>query len=305
MRALLAYDASAGAQTAASLVLATRWPSGSAIHVVAVFQPSAAVVPLQPLAPAPAAISPEVEAQIVAYLDEQVGGLIERLRSAGTEATGRVVRGRPATVLTEEAQRAGADLIVGGSRGHGRIASLVLGSVSAEMVDVAPCPVLIARRPTLRRVLFATDASASAREAEDVLGRWPIFEATPIRVISVAEVVRPWHTGIAPTMYGQVMEAYEQSLEAARREQGAVARDTAGRLMAVGRTVDFAVGAGDAAAAIVEEAATWDADLVVLGSRGLTGLSRLVLGSVARNVLQGTGASVLIVRRREPGGEDR
>jgi nucleotide-binding universal stress UspA family protein len=34
----------------------------------------------------------------------------------------------------------------------------------------------------------------------------------------------------------------------------------------------------------------------VLGSRGLTGLSRFVLGSVARNVLQGSESSVLIVR---------
>ena len=52
---------------------------------------------------------------------------------------------------------------------------------------------------------------------------------------------------------------------------------------------------GDAAAEIVEEASAWPADLVVLGSRGLTGLSRFVLGSVARNVLQSTEGSVLIV----------
>jgi nucleotide-binding universal stress UspA family protein len=53
---------------------------------------------------------------------------------------------------------------------------------------------------------------------------------------------------------------------------------------------------GDAAAEIVEEASSWPADLVVLGSRGLTGLTRIVLGSVARNVLQGSQSSVLVVR---------
>jgi nucleotide-binding universal stress UspA family protein len=37
------------------------------------------------------------------------------------------------------------------------------------------------------------------------------------------------------------------------------------------------------------------ADLVVVGSRGLTGLPRLVLGSVARNVLYHAPCSVLIV----------
>jgi nucleotide-binding universal stress UspA family protein len=54
---------------------------------------------------------------------------------------------------------------------------------------------------------------------------------------------------------------------------------------------------GDPAAEIIDEAIDWRADVVVLGSRGHTGLTRLVLGSVARNVLQGSRSSVLIVRR--------
>jgi nucleotide-binding universal stress UspA family protein len=70
-----------------------------------------------------------------------------------------------------------------------------------------------------------------------------------------------------------------------------------------GRTVDATVRVGDAAAEILEEASSWQADLVVLGSRGLTGLSRLLLGSVARNALQGAESSVLIVRdTTEPAG---
>ena len=61
-------------------------------------------------------------------------------------------------------------------------------------------------------------------------------------------------------------------------------------------TADATLRVGDAAAEIIEEASSWGADLLVLGSRGLTGLSRLVLGSVARNVLQGSDRSVLVVR---------
>jgi nucleotide-binding universal stress UspA family protein len=296
MRVVLAYDASAGAETAAALVLAARWPSGSVIRVVAVIQPSPALVSAMALAPAPFLVSPEVAAQISEFLEDQVGQVVERLRSGGIDASGHVLRGRPATILADEAQTLEAELIVAGSRGHGPIASLVLGSVSAELVDLAPCPVLVARRPTVERVLFATDASPAARAAEDVLTRWPIFDQVSVRVISVAEVVRPWHTGLAPTMYGQVVEAYEKDLAAVKREQEAVAAAAGGRLGAAGRTVDATVRVGDAAAMIVDEAASWNADLVVLGSRGLTGFSRLLLGSVARNVLQGTQSSVLIVR---------
>jgi nucleotide-binding universal stress UspA family protein len=59
---------------------------------------------------------------------------------------------------------------------------------------------------------------------------------------------------------------------------------------------------GDAAAEIVAEAESWGADLVVMGSRGRTGLTRILLGSVARNVLQGSRSSVLIVRDRSRDG---
>jgi hypothetical protein len=52
---------------------------------------------------------------------------------------------------------------------------------------------------------------------------------------------------------------------------------------------------GDAAGEIVAVAERRGADLIVLGSRGRTGLTRLLLGSVARNVLSGSTASVLIV----------
>jgi nucleotide-binding universal stress UspA family protein len=53
---------------------------------------------------------------------------------------------------------------------------------------------------------------------------------------------------------------------------------------------------GDPAAEIIAGAEASGADLIVLGSRGLTGLTRLLLGSVARNVLSGSTASVLVVR---------
>ena len=296
MRALLAYDASPGAEEAVSLLTTMPWPSGSAVRVVTVVEPSAAMVPAAPFVPARLVASPEIEAQILDYLESELARVLGLPRASGLDADGEVLRGRPATILVDEANRFAADLIVAGSRGHGPIASLVLGSVSAELVDHAACPVLVARRTAAQRVLFASDGSLSASDAEEVLARWPIFDGATMRVVSVAEVVRPWHTGLAPTMYRQVVDAYGKDLEAAKSEHEAVARGAAGRLEAAGRTVDAKVRVGDAAAEIIEEASSWQADLIVLGSRGLTGLSRLLLGSVARNVLQGTEGSVLIVR---------
>ncbi|HET8784464.1 MAG TPA: universal stress protein [Candidatus Limnocylindrales bacterium] len=295
MRVLLGYDGSAGAEQAVALLLSLRWPAGTTVRVISALEPTSALVPA-PLPGAGLVMSPDIEAEIRRVLESDVENVVDRLGQAGLDAAGAVLYGRPATVLADEARDVGADLIVVGSRGHGPIASLVLGSVSAELVDHAPSPVLVVRRTTADRVLFATDGSPSALGAERLLTTWPIFESAAIRVVSVADVPRPWHTGVAPTMVMQVTDAYAKDLERAKHDHEALARETSARLEAADRRVDSTLRVGDAAAEIVEEAAAWSADLVVLGSRGLTGVSRFVLGSVARNVLQGTQSSVLIVR---------
>lgn len=68
------------------------------------------------------------------------------------------------------------------------------------------------------------------------------------------------------------------------------------RLSAVGVATEAVVRSGDAAQEIVQAAAERGADLIVTGSRRRRGIDRLFLGSVARNVLQHAGVSVLIVR---------
>jgi nucleotide-binding universal stress UspA family protein len=102
-------------------------------------------------------------------------------------------------------------------------------------------------------------------------------------------------------MYRQVVDAFAKDLDAAKVEHQTIADGASERLRAAGRSADASVRVGDAAAEILGEGATWDADVIVLGSRGRTGLSRILLGSVARNVLLSSDKSVFIVREREGG----
>jgi nucleotide-binding universal stress UspA family protein len=71
-----------------------------------------------------------------------------RLQAAGKGAgkiSSRVSRGDPAEEIIGAAEREKADLIVVGSRGHGRLAGLLLGSVAQKVLAHAGCPVLVVR----------------------------------------------------------------------------------------------------------------------------------------------------------------
>jgi nucleotide-binding universal stress UspA family protein len=88
----------------------------------------------------------DVRAVYAKDADAILAGALEAVESeTGGVEIARVVReGRPASVLTEEAES--ADLLVVGSRGRGGFKELLLGSVSHECAQRAPCPIVIVHR---------------------------------------------------------------------------------------------------------------------------------------------------------------
>ncbi|TMR10137.1 universal stress protein [Nonomuraea turkmeniaca] len=66
-----------------------------------------------------------------------------RARHPGVEVVAEVVHGHPVEVLKEAAAR--ADLLVVGSRGHGQLTGMIMGSISMALLHHAPCPLAIVR----------------------------------------------------------------------------------------------------------------------------------------------------------------
>ena len=291
MRVLIGYDGSAAAGQALAFVAGVTWPPASECRVAV-----ASGTPFATYAPGVVADAATLQAVYDAQAEEA-----EQLATAGVERLGRgdlaatweVGLGRPASAVLDVADRFAPDLLVVGSRGLGPLTSALLGSVSEELVDQAPCPVLVARRPALRRVLLADDGSPDAQAASTLLLRWPMFRACEVRVIGVAE--RP---DLPTTTAHAAKTAVRQVAMAAVATTDELVRTAADRLSRAGLRADAAVRQGDPAAEILAEAAAWSADLIVIGTRGQTGLTRLLHGSVARKVLEHARCSVLVERRR-------
>lgn len=286
MRVLIAFDGSRQAETALALARALAWPSGTTLRIVQVL--------------APLTLSSAAAAESLTRLDDAaraaLGDSATALARDGVTIDHEVLHGDVVDGLVSDAGRWKADLMISGSRGHGPIATTLLGSVALALTEHAPCPVLVARHPRCEGIVFAEDGSPSAAEARRLLLTWPVFAATAVRVVSVAHVVRALDSGIAPTMREEARRVHEEVERETRAEHERYAKDAADELRAKGRRVETEVRAGDPANELLAAASAAGADLIVMGTRGRGTMARLLLGSVARKILLHAPSSVLVVR---------
>lgn len=299
MTVVLATDGSESAETAIELVRGIGWPAGSVIHLVNAVETDNEVI-AGAWAPVVATEIEERLADQIADAEAAVAHAARALAETGVRVETAVLRGRPGSAIVDKAEAVGANVIVLGSRGHGTISTMLLGSVSAEVADHAHCPVLVARGPRLTRVILGADGSEFARTAEQVLSQWPIFDRAAIEVVSVANLGMPWTSSLALS----ASAASPEEMVDAGREVVVVfqrmAEEAAARLSAEGLRATPRVVEGDPAAELLRIAEHDQADLIVVGTHGRTGLRRLLAGSVARNVMLHAPCSVLVVREIRP-----
>ena len=297
MRILLAIDGSRSADVARDLVAAMPWPARTTFRIVSIAPRSANIA---------ASWTPETahEPEVDRYRDPvarvhavALADAERNLSLAHPDARIErfLLRGRPASLIVREARAFSADLIVVGHRGHGTIETMVLGSVSAEVVDHAPCAVLVARSSEPGPIVFADDGSPSARVAATVLESLPVAPGTPITVLTVTDTSFPYDTAASPALYNETMALHQEDRDEAEREGRAIAAALcsarAARLPDERRRAYRRSGSRNRGAheAVPDGPAR-------ARDAGNTGLKRLLLGSVARNVLLHAPCSVLIVR---------
>ena len=146
MKILLAVDGSQCSDAAVEEIARRPWPQGSEIKVLTAYE-----LPLPP-APEAWAIPPVYFEELDRAASDQARSVLERavsrLKSTmGSEAniTAAFAQGSPRSVILDEAERWGADLVVVGSHGYGAWQRFLLGSVSQSVVSHAKCSVEVVR----------------------------------------------------------------------------------------------------------------------------------------------------------------
>jgi nucleotide-binding universal stress UspA family protein len=142
------------------------------------------------------------------------------------------------------------------------------------------------------KILLAVDGSRFSDAAVEAVMRHAPPQDTEVRVLHVVEP--------PSLMVSREMRArdphFKELWQETEQQAEAMVRKAAEPLRAKGLRVSTAVEKGDPKSRIIDVAAKWNADLIVLGSHGRRGVERFLMGSVAENVTRYASCSVAVVR---------
>jgi nucleotide-binding universal stress UspA family protein len=289
-RILLATDGSAEANAALDVLRTLSLPSGTTISIFCAVQ-----LPVARSGNQPSPALKELVQFECSSCEAAVGAAARTLERDGLTVTVDV-REIPAVegILTKAGEQQ-VELVVLGAKGRSRLAGAVLGSISRAVALRSPVPVLLARPPRggLRSVILATDGSPRAKEAAGFLARLPLPSGAKVWVVHVR---RPYEPPASLAEYDQTFGAALAELRRQEEQAGqTVLASTPVQLGVSGSQVAQEVLVGDPGTELLRLAKDLQADLLVAGTRGVSGVDALLLGSVADRLLRDATCSVLLV----------
>jgi nucleotide-binding universal stress UspA family protein len=301
---LLAIDRSKDSKIAINLLQKLKFPSGSTLILLHVTTVDDEITPTESsqLAKKKSGDLGKPLRPVHSELDR----LEKRFASETLQVQSMIVNGIPGQEILSVIQKQKIDVAVLGSRGLSRISGLLLGSVSEWVLNDASCSVLVGR-PTARKaklssslkVLLATDGSPDAWKAVDVLKKLGL---PPGSTAMILHVIRKhvYETARFVDRAGKSQTEFAKSAKDLCGDRSSAGvrllKDTRDALASLSLNIEERIALGHETQEILKAARQKKADLVIMGSKGLTGLRRFLMGSVALMVSQHAPCSVLVVR---------
>jgi nucleotide-binding universal stress UspA family protein len=228
---------------------------------------------------------------LMASIERQGQELLDRVavqaERAGVSYTTLLKWGNVPETILQTAAEEDCELITVGSRVVTGLKRLVVGRTLNAVAAKAQCPVLIIKHPPApraglalwRRILVATGGSPWSDVAVD-------HALDLARTLDLAVCLLCVDAGRVRFSFPSATSEAKNTLALAEA-----------RAAAAGVTYEAHLGYGNIAETIREAATSWACDAIILGSRGLTGFKRLMLGSISNAVTAKTLLPVLIVKR--------
>ena len=146
------------------------------------------------------------------------------------------------------------------------------------------------------KILLALDESPCSRAAIDSVISTFRPEGSEVKILHVDEWPKDLPTSLAFTQGREGAHAVLAAHEERRHVIDGLVGDTRRRLEEAHFTVTTEIRSGDAREGILNSAAEWHPDVIVLGSHGRHGVERFLLGSVSESIVRHATCSVDVVR---------
>lgn len=300
MKLLLAIDDSVHSEKAVEALCHIEWLRGSELKLLNV------VKPMDYLLPFGTDDTEGKEAELTkarsAWLDQMSEKISSKLPAL--KMSHEVKFGDTRFVIINTAVADSAELIVMGSQGRTGVERFILGSVSCSVVEYAPCPVLIIKGEPeawgdFERIFVAFDGSAYSHDAID----WTIdHHWAPNTKVHIVMTLPEFDTADAQNVSqveSGVLKAQWTIINAKAMDMLKEAAEEIGRT--VGReNVTIEALPGDPRTELLKAATRFGANLIIMGSRGRTGLTKFLLGSVSLHMANHSTVPIVIVRRLAP-----
>lgn len=291
---LVPLDGSDVAEQALPVAASLARRAGAALHLVSVHEPVPTVVAGQA-----GLYGVNLEQECRDGLSEYLAKTVSAARRGRrVEIQGELVDGKAAQALADYVDHHGIGLVVMTTHARQGLARWLLGSVAAGLLRRLSVPVLLLHPaetpPAVRfhRILIALDGDIEDPVLEPAIALAALGAKTEFVLIRIVCTPIPVITGLAssPTHFG--IRPPEPSAEAAASRY---LEQVADRLRAGGWSVMCrVVEARDIAESVIGLAHSVGADCIAVGTHGATGVDRLLVGSVAENIVRQSELPVLV-----------
>lgn len=214
------------------------------------------------------------------------------------KVTVSVLKGNVTSTLLDYADKSGVDLIVTGTKGHGVLEEMLVGSVTNKLVSLSKLPILVvkdqheATKTTLNKIAVAYDGSSYCKAALALaldMAKSAKASVVAVKVIDSLEISRIYSKAESGSMtkmleqdpVNQAMIAEAQAIAAAK-----------------GMTLSVELLIGDSVTAtLLDYVDKNGVNMIVAGTLGHPLLDQILIGSVTRTLISVSKVPVLVVKK--------